>query len=163
MAGPTPEVKRIESRVEEQLRELRDSGALRNLPGEGAPLPADPDDDAGEAWAARHLARVAGAPPVWAALRQEIRDKRAGLVARLRAHEGWLRGRADLFAALPAERVLDEAARTREIDGRVRSEVAARVEELNALIRRHNLLVTPTSLHLAAATVEDVLADAREA
>jgi Domain of unknown function (DUF1992) len=146
--------------VEEQLRELRDSGALRNLPGDGVPLPADPDADAGAAWAARHLSRVAGARAPWADLRQEIREERARLLARLRAHDAWLRGRAELMATVPAERILGETATTRETDVRVRSEVAARVQELNALVGRHNLLVTGSTLHLRTVTLDELIAEA---
>jgi DnaJ-like protein len=149
--------------VEEQLRELRDSGALRNLPGEGAPLPADPDAEAGEAWASRHLSRVAAARARWADLRQEIGEERARLLARLRAHDAWLRGRAKVIATVPAERILGETARTRETDRRVRLEVAARMEELNALVRRHNILVTGSTLHLATVTLDDLIAEARQA
>jgi DnaJ-like protein len=149
--------------VEEQLRELRDSGALRNLPGEGEPLPADPDAEAGDAWAARHLSRVAAARAPWADLRQEIREERARLLARLRAHDAWLRGRAELIATVPAERILGETARTRETDRRVRLQVAARVEELNALVRRHNILVTGSTLHLATVTLDELIAESRRA
>jgi len=39
----------METHVEARMRELRDAGELSGLPGEGNPLPADPDDDAGEA------------------------------------------------------------------------------------------------------------------
>ena len=99
----TPKIS--ETRVEQQLRELRDSGALRGLPGEGAPLPADPDADAGDAWAARHLSRGSAARPAWADLRQEIQHRTAGLIARLRAHDGWLSARAALLERLPAERI----------------------------------------------------------
>jgi hypothetical protein len=149
--------------VEEQLRELRDSGALRNLPGKGAPLPVDPDADAGDAWAARHLSRAAGVRPAWADLRQEIRDKRARLIARLRSHDAWLRGRAELIATVPAERILGETARTREVDRRVRSELVAEVEQLNTLVRRHNILVTGSTLHLAMVTLDELRAEARRA
>jgi hypothetical protein len=157
----TPKTRRIETRVEQQLRELRDSGALRGLPGEGAPLPADPDADAGDAWAARHLSRGAGVRPAWADLRQEIRERTVALITRLRAHDTWLRRRAELLGRLPAERIVGESARTRETDRRVRAEVAAGVDEVNALVRRHNLLVAVPSLHLVPVTVDELVAAAR--
>src|SRR3989442_15089540 len=70
----TPKLKRIEYGVEQRLRELRDGGELSGLPGEGAPLPPDPD--AGDAWAARHIVGTARVSPVWAELRAEIGERR---------------------------------------------------------------------------------------
>jgi len=150
----TPKIS--ETRVEQQLRELRDSGALRGLPGEGAPLPADPDADAGDAWAARHLSRGSAARPAWADLRQEIQHRTAGLIARLRAHDGWLSARAALLERLPAERIVRETA-----DRRVCEEVTAAVDEVNALVRRHNILMSAPSLHLPVITVDELVAAAR--
>ena len=148
--------------VDEWLRELRDSGALRGLPGEGAPLPPDPDADAGEAWAARHLVRGASARPLWAELRQDIADRTAASAARLRAHEAWLRGRSALLERLPGERIVEETRRTREVDRRVRDKLMTEVAEINALVRRHNLHATP-SLQLATVTVDRLAAAARRA
>ena len=143
----TPKIS--ETRVEQQLRELRDSGALRGLPGEG------------DAWAARHLSRGSAARPAWADLRQEIQHRTAGLIARLRAHDGWLSARAALLERLPAERIVRETARTRETDRRVREEVTAAVDEVNALVRRHNILMSAPSLHLPVITVDELVAAAR--
>lgn len=157
----TPEIRRTETRVEEQLRERRDSGALRGLPGEGAPLPPDPDSDAGDAWAARHLSRGSAARSAWADLRHEINETTAALIARLRAHEAWLSARAELVGRLPAERIISETARTRETDGRVRAKVAAAVDEINALVRRYNILVTAPALHLATVTIDELIAASR--
>lgn len=147
--------------VEAQIRELRDAGELSGLPGEGRPLPRDPDDDANDAWAGRHVLRTSGARPVWAELRQDIARRRARILMRLRAHLIWLERRRTLLQSVPAERIVPEVARTNEIDARVRAEVAQAIAELNALVRHHNLIVSATSLHLATATLEGLIDVAR--
>jgi hypothetical protein len=154
-------LRRIESQVERQIRELRDARGLSGLPGEGSPLPHDPDAGAGDAWAARHLARAARATSLWADLRDEIADRRARLLARLRAHDAWLARRAALEHRVPAERIVSERERTRAADRRVLAEVAASLAELNELVRRHNLLVSAASLHLPIVTLDGLRAAAR--
>ena len=159
----TPEhrLRKIEGRVERQIRELRESGDLRSLPGEGAPFPPDPDADAGDAWAARHLARTAKARPAWAELRLDIAERRERLIARLRAHERWLEQRRSLVARMSAERIVAEDAATREVDARTRRDVASGVQEINALVREHNLAVAVAALHLPLTTLAELLAVAR--
>jgi hypothetical protein len=129
--------------TQETLRRLEESGALRGLPGEGAPLPPDPDAEAGDAWAARHLMRGANAVPVWVELRREIDDRTARLRRRLRAHGEWLSDREALLRRLPADRIVDARRATLLRDERVRREIGAAVDELNALIRRYDLQVHP--------------------
>ncbi|HKC91360.1 MAG TPA: DnaJ family domain-containing protein [Candidatus Limnocylindria bacterium] len=143
--------------MEARIRELRDAGELSGLPGEGRPLPADPDDEAGTAWAARHLVRTSGARPVWTELRRDITERRLRIVTRLRAHQSWLERRLSLLDHLPSERILSEVALTKQGDERVRAEVAQAIAELNALVRHHNLVVTATSLHMPTATFEGLL------
>ena len=143
--------------VEARIRELRDAGELSGLPGEGQPLPTDPDDDARDAWGARHVLRTSGARPLWADLRREIAERRSRIVARLRAHLGWLDRRQGLLEHLPAERIVAEVARTNEADARVRAEVAQAIAELNALVKHHNLVVTATSLHMAIVSLEGLI------
>jgi hypothetical protein len=147
--------------VEGRIRELRDSGDLSGLPGEGQPLPADLDDQAGEAWAARHVLRTSESRPLWADLRRECTERRARIVTRLRAHLMWLERRRGLLEHLPAERILPELALTGQADERVRAEVAQAIAELNALVRRHNLVVTAASLHLPIASLDDLAEIAR--
>jgi len=103
------------------MRELRDAGELSGLPGEGSPLPADPDDDAGEAWAARHVVRTSGAQPVWAELRRDITERRVRIVTRLRGHLAWVARRQELRAT---------GAEARELE-RNRREIVARQHELS--------------------------------
>ena len=153
--------RRIEQDLERRLGELRDSGALSGLPGEGQPLPADPDSDAGDRWAARHVMRASGARPEWAELRMDIAERRSRIVARFRAHLTWLDRRGLLLARLPAERVLSEVAATRRMDERAQAELARALDEMNAQIRRHNLLVTAASLHLPIATAQNLVEIAR--
>jgi len=131
------------------------------LPGEGQPLPPDPDDNAGEAWAGRHLVRTSGARPLWTELRREITERRMRIVTRLRGHLAWLERRKSLLEHLPAERIVPEIALTNEADARVRAEVTRSIAELNALVADHNLVVTATSLHLSAATLEGLIDVAR--
>ena len=150
--GSTPKLRRMERRIEEQLRELADMGELSNVPGEGAPL-VDDDPDAGDRWAARHVAKNADIAPEFVELRREIGDRRDRLVRRLRAHHSWLADRAALLGDLPAERILDAARETTDFDARVESELRSAVGELNALVARHNLKV-PLGLQIAPLSLE---------
>jgi hypothetical protein len=150
--GPTPRLRRIERRIEEQLRELAEMGELSALPGEGKPL-SDDDPDAGDRWAARHVARNANLTPEFVELRREIADRRDRLVRRLRAHRVWLSDRAALLHDLPAERILDAARATTDVDARVESELRGALGELNALVARHNLKV-PLGLQIPPLSFE---------
>lgn len=150
--GPTLRLRRIERRIEEQLRELAEMGELSNVPGEGAPL-VDDDPDAGDRWAARHIAKNADLTPEFVELRREIAERRDRLVRRLRAHRSWLADRAALLHDLPAERILDAARATTDFDLRVESELRSAVGELNALVARHNLKV-PLGLQIPPVTLE---------
>lgn len=80
---------------------------------------------------------------------------------RLRSHLAWLERRHALLEGVPAERIVPEVALTKEVDARVRAEVAQAIAEVNALVRHHNLVVTATSLHLTVATLEGLLDVAR--
>ena len=115
-------------------------GELSKLPGEGAPI-LDDDPDAGERWAARHLAKNANLTPEFVELRREIASRRDRIVRRLRAHRVWLADRAALLHELPAERILDAARATSDFDARVESELHSALGQLNALVARHNLKV----------------------
>ena len=115
-------------------------GELSKLPGEGAPI-LDDDPDAGERWAARHLAKNANLTPEFVELRREIASRRDRIVRRLRAHRVWLADRAALLHELPAERILDAARATSDFDARVESELHSALGELNATVARHNLKV----------------------
>ena len=143
------------------MRELAETGELSGLPGEGQPLPFDPDDAAGDAWAARHIVRASRAQPLWLDLRRDITDRRLRIVTRLRAHLAWLARRDELLRHLPSERIVAEVASTRQSDDRTRAEIAQAIADLNVLVRRHNLVVTATSLHLPTATLEGLLEIAR--
>ena len=150
--GRTPKLKRIERGVEQRLRELADNGELRGLPGEGAPLPPD-EGGPDETWAARHVMRTASAVPEWVDLRKDIDQRTALLRRRISAHHEWLRDRARYLAEIPAERILEVSHATAARDTHVRAELATAVGELNALIRRYDLLVIP-SLQLPLVTLE---------
>jgi hypothetical protein len=127
-------------------------GELSKLPGEGAPL-IDEDPDAGEGWAARHVAKQANVAPEFVELRREIADRRDRLKRRLRAHRDWLTERAALLHDLPAERILDAARVTTEFDARVEFEMRSAIGEMNALVARHNLKV-PLSLQIPPLSLE---------
>lgn len=148
----TPGLKRIERGVEQRLRELAEQGELHGLPGEGAPLAPDeggPDDT----WAARHVMRTASAVPEWVDLRKDIDERTALLRRRVAAHHEWLRDRARYLSEIPAERILEVSHATAARDTHVRAQLAAAVGELNALIRRYDLLVIP-SLQLPLVTLD---------
>lgn len=150
--GAIERLRRRERRLDEQLRELAELGELSGLPGEGAPL-VDDDANAGEGWAARHIAKNAHLTPEFVELRREIADRRDRVVRRLRAHRDWLADRAALLHGLPAERILDAARATTEFDRRVDSELRGAITELNALVARHNLKV-PLSLQIPPLSLE---------
>jgi len=149
--------------VEARIRELQEAGELSGLPGEGHSLPPDPDAEASEAWAARHVLRTSGARPLWADLRRDITERRARIVMRLRAPLVWLGRRKALLEHVPAERIVAEVARTSEADARVRAEVTQAIGELNALVRHHNLVVTATTVHMATVTLDGLIDVARAA
>ena len=125
--------------MEEQLRELAEAGELR---GHGAPL-RDEDDGPAETWAARHVVRNANATPEWAELRREIDERVARLQRRASAHREWLHDRTRFLAEVPADRIVETAHATAERDRRVRAELVSALGEVNALIRRYDLLVIP--------------------
>jgi hypothetical protein len=145
-------LRRLERRIDEQLRELAEMGELSKLPGEGAPL-VDDDPDAGDRWAARHVAKNANLTPEFVQLRREIADRRDRLVRRLRAHRAWLADRGALLRDLPAEHILDTARATTDFDARVESELRGAIGELNALVARHNLKV-PFGLQIPPLSLE---------
>jgi len=127
-------------------------GELSKLPGEGAPI-VDDDPDAGDRWAARHLAKNANLTPEFVELRREIAGRRDRIVRRLRTHRGWLADRAALLHDLPAERILDAARATSAFDARVEVELRSALGELNALVARHNLKV-PLGLQIPPLALE---------
>ena len=124
------------------------------MPGEGTPLR---DDDRGtdDGWAARHVMRQAEAVPAWVDLRKEIDARRARIKRRLAAHREWMQDRTRFLAELPADRIVDASHATAARDQKVRAELEVAVGELNALIRRFDLLVIP-ALQLPLATLERI-------
>ena len=159
MDDRTPKLRRGEREVERQLRELGDAGELKGLPGEGRPLP-DPDDGARETWAARHILRTANTAPEWAELRREIEGRIARLRLRMAAHHQWLHDRTRLLAELPADRIVEAAHTTAARDLRVKTELAQSVSEVNALVRRYDLMVVP-AMQLPLVTIERLEAASR--
>lgn len=148
-----PRLRGAEGKAEERLREIADSGELRGLPGEGVPLPDDAEAGPPEAWAARHLMRSANAAPEWADLRREIDQRSERLRRRIAAHREWLHDRTRYLAEIPGERVVEASHATAERDRRVREEIADALSELNALVRRYDLLVVP-AMQLPLVTLE---------
>lgn len=150
--GPGARLRRLERRIDAELAELASIGQLSDLPGEGEPL-VDDDPDAGDRWAARHIAKNADLAPEFVELRREIAGRRDRLVRRLRAHREWLADRAALLGDLPAERIVDAARATTERDARVESELRGAIGEINALVARHNLRV-PLALQIPPLSLE---------
>ena len=97
--------------------------------------------------------RLTGATPEWVDLRREIEGRCTRIRRRLAAHREWLQDRTRFLAELPAERIVDAARATSTRDARVRGELEHEISEVNALIRRYDLIVTP-SLQLPLATLE---------
>jgi len=87
--------------------------------------------------------RNANAAPEWADLRKDIDDRVERLRRRVAAHREWLHDRTLLLAELPAERILEVSHATAERDRRFRAELTDALSEVNALIRRYDLLVIP--------------------
>lgn len=111
----------------------------------------EPIDD--PTWAARHIMRNANAAPEWADLRKDIDERVERLRRRVAAHREWLHDRTLLLAELPAERILEVSHATAERDRRLRAELAEALSEVNALVRRYDLLVIP-ALQLPLVTLE---------
>ena len=153
----SPKLRKIEEDVERRINHLVEGGELRGLPGEGAPLRED-DLRTDEGWAARHVMRQAEAVPAWVDLRKDIEERRARIKRRLRAHREWLHDRTRFLTELPADRIVDASHATAARDQKVRAEIDVAIGELNALIRRYDLLVTP-ALQLPLVTLERIDSD----
>jgi Asp-tRNA(Asn)/Glu-tRNA(Gln) amidotransferase A subunit family amidase len=145
----SPKLERIERDVERRLREIAES--VTSLPGAGAPL--RDTSHTGETWAARHIMENANAAPGWADLRRDIDERLARLHRRVAAHREWLHDRTKLLAEVPADRILETTHATTARDLRVRADLEKLVGEVNALIRRYDLLVVP-AMQLPLVTLE---------
>jgi hypothetical protein len=153
----SPKLRRIEEGVDRRINHLVESGELRGLPGEGAPL-RDDDPRTDDGWAARHVMRQAEAVPAWVDLRKDIEAQRARIARRFAAHRLWLHDRTRFLAELPADRIVDASHATAVRDQKVRAELEIAIGELNALIRRYDLLVVP-ALQLPLVTLERIGSD----
>ncbi len=154
-------LRRIERGVENAIRDAIERGELRELPGEGAPLPRD-DAPVDDRWVAMRVLKSANALPEWAALRREIDDEREALARRARRHLEWLGARRDLLRTLPAERILEATRVTASRDAEVRSALVEAVADLNRRIDRYNRLVPVLNLQLSFARVERIFELAAE-
>jgi len=154
-------LRRIEAETEVKIRDAIQAGEFSGLSGEGAPLRLD-GAEAGDRWAALQVMRSAHFVPEWSALRQQIDEERARLVARLRAHLVWVEERRALLQGLPAERILEAASATSERDGAVRRTIAQDVAELNRRIARYNAIVPVLSLQLPPLSTERLRREAQE-
>jgi DnaJ-like protein len=144
-------LERIERDVERRLREVVESVETQKLPGTGAPL--RDTSHTGETWAARHILENANAAPEWADLRKDIETRLERIHRRVTAHREWLHDRARLLAEVPADRIVETVHATNTRDLRVRGEIETLVGEVNALIRRYDLLVVP-AMQLPLVTME---------
>ena len=156
----SPRLRRIERGIEERLARMAEEGELSGLPGEGKPLPADVHDAAGDRWAAFHLMANANVIPTWSELRIEIDREHAELVARAREHLAWSERRRRQLRDLAADRILDEARRSRERDARVRAEIDRAVGRLNAKVERFNQVAPVDSLQVVPFTAERLFDEA---
>ncbi|MDQ2952443.1 MAG: hypothetical protein M3R54_09300 [Chloroflexota bacterium] len=147
-----PRLHRIESAVEQRLRELAEQGQLRGLPGEGArsrttPTPTTRPGPLVTSSVRRTWSRRGSA------CARRFDERRARVERRLKAHREWLQDRTLLLAQLPADRIVDASRATAERDQKIRAELEPAVSELNALIRRFDLLVT-LALQLPLVTLD---------
>jgi hypothetical protein len=154
--GAFERLRRLQAEIERQIAEAAERGDLAGLAGEGRPLPRDPDDGAGERWAAAHVLRNAEAAPEWIDLRKRIFAERDALARRVRAHQEWHDARRKALERLHAEALLPYMRETERGDDRFHAELADAVDELNRRIARHNLLVRVHALQLAPTTVAGV-------
>ena len=106
--------------------------------------------------------RNAGVSPEWADLRREIDLRTERLRLRVHAHRQWLHDRTRLLAELPADRILEATHATTTRDTRVRAELATALGEVNALVRRYDLMV-PALMQLPLLTMESLEAGDRRA
>jgi hypothetical protein len=148
---PSPKLTRIERDVERRLREIANAEEIKGLPGAGAPL--RDTSHTGETWAAKHILENANAAPEWADLRKDIEAREERLRRRVNAHREWLHDRARLLAELPGDRIIEYAHATTTRDLRVRAEIESAIGEVNALVRRYDLLVVP-AMQLPLLTLE---------
>ena len=151
MQEKSARLQRIERDVERRLREVVESVEIQKLPGAGAPL--RDTSHSGETWAARHILENANAAPEWADLRKDIDGRLGKIHLRVGAHREWLHDRARLLAEVPADRIVEFVHATNARDLRVRGEIETLVSEVNALIRRYDLLVVP-AMQLPLVTLE---------
>lgn len=116
--------------------------------------PTEYDDNGDpETWAARHIMRNANAVPEWVDIRKDIEDRVARLRLRVRSHRAWLHDRTRLLAELPADRIVGAARATTERDLRFRNELEHQLSEVNALVRRYDLIV-PAAMQLPLYTLD---------
>ncbi len=148
-------LRRIERSIEERLRRMSEDGELAQLPGEGRPLPLEGLE--GPRWAAFHLMKNNRLLPQWAEMRKEIDAESARLGAAVRRHTKWADRRAAELRELPAERILEGARLTREVDDRFRTRLEGELRELNARIHLYNAEVPVDSLRLAPAALDRML------
>ena len=147
-------LRRVQSDVEDRIAEAIEQGEFELLEGAGRRLASDPDEDAGERWAAVHLLRTAGAAPEWLDLRLEILSERELIARRMCAHAEWSVSRRDAIRRVPAERLLEHARATEAAERRFQTDLDGSVRELNRRIARHNLLVRAPALQLFPLTID---------
>ena len=138
---PSAKLRRIERDVDRKMREIVESTRIEQLPGAGQPL--RDTSHSGETWAAGHVLENANAVPEWADLRKDIEAREERIRRRVVAHREWLHDRARLLAEVPADRIVDYQHATNTRDLRVRAQIESAMGEVNALIRRYDLLVVP--------------------
>lgn len=84
---PQSRLDKIDSLVDEKIREAQAEGEFDNLPGYGKPLPRDRDQDvAGESWMSNRVLKQAGFVPEWIELRKQIAAERDEVVQTLAAY-----------------------------------------------------------------------------
>lgn len=129
--------------VEERIRVAQEAGAFQNLPGQGKPLPQDPEP-VHEYWAAYRLLKEHGLLPEWLQLRKEIAVERE--IVRQAWREYW-QAVEELDLTIPANQTL-----LRRLAWRYR-ELA---RTINRKIDQHNLRC-PSMAHELIRFPEDMI------
>ena len=96
--------------------------------------------------------------PAWSQARSDIDEEIAQLWRGAAGHLGWLRSRDAQVRALPGDRIAAAVRITARQDERVREELPAEVERLNAPIDRDNVIVPVEGLRLALVRAAGLLA-----
>jgi DnaJ homolog subfamily C member 28 len=133
-------VDRLESAIDQQIREAMERGEFDHLPGHGKPLDLARDPNVPPDWElAFNLLKNAGFAPDWIEVRKELRDARDKLFAPL-----------ERFLANPPASQSERARQQAILIGQFRPQAA----ELNRIVDTYNLKAPTPQVHLRRVRIE---------